>query len=609
MKNQGPMLALLPFETAGGTNSEALAAQGLLEDVCAELTRFPALQVISWKSGLSVAGLPDREAGERLGASHVLRGSLRRTGDRLRITASLSECVGGTQLWSEKFETRREDIFDVEDEIVARIAATLSARLEEATLRQARRRPTGSLAAYELTLSGLTLLRRGMAEADEEARGLFRRALELDPQYARAHAGLSLSYFNEWSCQFWESFEENGRRAYHHAHHALDLDDRDPMLHLVIGQVLLYHREFEQASWYFDRAIQLCPNDADTLIRLALYEVFLGRPETAIERAEKAMRLNPYHPNEYYAYAALAHFAKRDFAKALEIGGKVVGIPIVDFPAYVAIALAYLGRLDEARRYFAIYNDEFRKRITFGREPEPGEACRWLLDLNPYRRQEDLDFIVEGFRLLDEAGAKRSHSNGPARPETDRQAGPVLMRHADSWIVEYANRQIVLPDMKGLHDIRRLLERPAEEIHCLDLAERADESYAGDAALDDKARQSLKARIRDLQEELAEAEDMNDTGRAEHARSEMDQLVETLSRALGLGGRSRRLGDLTERARTTVTWRIRHAVRKIEAAHEPLGRHLANSLRTGVFCSYKPEQPVAWRFTTEMRPGEKAETY
>jgi hypothetical protein len=117
----------------------------------------------------------------------------------------------------------------------------------------------------------------------------------------------------------------------------------------------------------------------------------------------------------------------------------------------------------------------------------------------------------------------------------------------------------------------------------------------GDAILDDKARMALKARIRDLQEGLAEAEDMNDLGRAERLRAELDQLVGTLASALGLGGRGRRIGSLCERARTTVSWRIRYALRRIEGVHEPLARHLANSLRTGTFCSYRPERPVAWR--------------
>lgn len=113
--------------------------------------------------------------------------------------------------------------------------------------------------------------------------------------------------------------------------------------------------------------------------------------------------------------------------------------------------------------------------------------------------------------------------------------------------------------------------------------------------LDARGREAIKLRVRELQEELAEAEDMNDIGRAEQLRDEMDRLVESLSNALGLGGRSRRLGDLAERARSTVTWRIRHAIRRVEQAHPTLGRHLSNSVRTGLFSCYRPERGIAWR--------------
>lgn len=162
--------------------------------------------------------------------------------------------------------------------------------------------------------------------------------------------------------------------------------------------------------------------------------------------------------------------------------------------------------------------------------------------------------------------------------------------------MRFRGREAIVPDMKGLHDIRRLLERPGDELHCLDLADRAAEAYAGERTLDAGARRSVQARIRELQEELAEAEDANDLGRSERLRAELDELVEALARALGLGGRDRRLGSLAERARSTVTWRIRHAVRKLHEVNEPLGRHLENSLRTGTFCAYSPEQPVSWRF-------------
>lgn len=597
----GPVLAVLPFTTLGGGEEDALLAQGLHEDLCGELTRFRALGVVSSVSTLAAADLPDAEVRARLGASHVLRGRLRRGEGRLQLSASLAAAAEGTQIWSERFTVPDDDVFALQDEIIARIAATLHARIEESALSEARRRPTGNLAAHALTLRGLALLREGTLAADEQARALFQRALELDPLYARAHGGIALSWFNEWSCAFWQQFHENAQRAYAHAHRALELDDRDAMLHLVVGKVLLFRRAFEQASWYLDRALALCPNDADLLIQLAFCEVLLGRPEVGVAHASKAMRLNPYHPNAYHIVAAIAHLHAGDIESAIASGARVDGVPLIDVPAYNAVALALAGRLEEAHRQLAIYRDAFRERIAFGREPRPGEAMRWMIEVNPYRRDRDVALLLDGFRLLGESATTLAAPMLPSLGDEVVPDEPVLARAGQAWVVEYEGRRVILADLKGLADIHRLLQRPGEEVHCLDLAEREDDAYRGEAVLDDAGRQALKARIRDLQEELAEAEDMNDPGRAERARTELDTLVETLSKALGLGGRGRRLGDAAERARTTVTWRIRHAVKRVEAAHPELGRHFANSLRTGTFCVYQPERAMRWRL--DERPA------
>ena len=336
------------------------------------------------------------------------------------------------------------------------------------------------------------------------------------------------------------------------------------------------------------------PNDAELLIRLAICEALLGRPELGIAHAARAMRLNPYHPNYYFGYAGMAHLLARDVETAVALASRADGLPFVDIPAYWAVAASYLGRADEARSYLDQFTSNFREKILFGREPAPGEAFAWFHEVNPFRRPEDSGLFAEEFRKL--AGAPAA-SREVARAATG-PAGAVLGRSGDGWIATYDGLTVHLPHLKGLNDILRLLERPGEEVHCLDLADRAEDVFGADAALDDKARAAIKGRMRDLQAELAEAEAMNDPGRAERAGAELDRLVEHLSRALGLGGRGRRLGDAAERARSTVTWRVRHALRRIEAAHPPLGRHLANSLRTGVFCLYRPEQPVAWRFAT-----------
>jgi TolB-like protein/tetratricopeptide (TPR) repeat protein len=589
-----PFLAVLPFSVLGNP-SKPLWAEGLYESLCSELTRFRSIRVLSPASAAPLVGCTGPEIAGRVHVSHVLRAQLRFLGDRLRLTATLSEAATATQVWSDRIEVPSGQILAVEDEIVGRIVGALNARLDEALLTAARRRP-GDPAAYLLVLQGRALLREGSPEADAAARALFERALETDPGCARAHAGLACTWFNEWSCQFWSCFEENGRLAYYHAHRALGLDDSDAFLHQVLGKVCLFRQDFERASWSFDRALALCPNDAELLNAQALYECFLGRPEVGIAHAERAMRLNPYHPPYYFGHAALAHLLARRAEEAVALIERADGLPNVDIPAYWAAAYAHAGRLAEARAQYGQFIANFREKIAFGRPSAPGDELRWFVDMNPLRRPEDMELFLDAFRRIGAAGLPAGPPSGPVPAAASVQEA-ALVRSGSGWSVVFAGERALLPDLKGLDDIRTLLERPHAEVHCLDLAGR-DAEAPGDAVLDDRARTLLKGRIRDLQEELAEAEDMNDLGRAERVRAELDPLIDGLAAALGLGGRSRRLGDVAEKARTAVTWRIRHAIRRIETTHPAFGRHLANSVRTGTFCVYRPEAPVAWSFGT-----------
>jgi hypothetical protein len=166
-----------------------------------------------------------------------------------------------------------------------------------------------------------------------------------------------------------------------------------------------------------------------------------------------------------------------------------------------------------------------------------------------------------------------------------------------------------MKDVKGLRDIARLLARPGAEIAALDLASApgggtrppsaaaaeglGPQGHAGEV-LDEHARSEYKARLRDLEEEIDDADAMRDAVRAERARAERDAIARELASAYGLGGRARRVGDPSERARTTVTRRIREAIARVEQTHPALGRHLRHSIRTGAFCSYVPEQDVHW---------------
>ncbi len=331
----------------------------------------------------------------------------------------------------------------------------------------------------------------------------------------------------------------------------------------------------------------MSPHDPQILTEAVNGDVFLGRPELAVAHVELAMQLNPYHPNDYHAAALSAYLFARDFHRALESFRRLHSLPIVDIPACAAVACAHLGRLDEGRAHLAEFERLYGEKILSGDAPKSGETLEWLPKVSPFSRPEDRALVVDGFAML---GTQMTAAPPSVTESVGRAA---LHRSGPGWQVEFLGTRTLLPELKGIEDIHRLVAQPEIEIHCLDLARREPEGDLG-TILDDKGRAVLKTRIRDLQEDLAEAEDYNDVGRAERLRGELDALIEALAQAVGLGGRSRRLGDLAERTRSTVTWRVRHAIRRIEMSHPPLGRHLANSLRTGTYCVYRPESPLKW---------------
>ena len=173
-------------------------------------------------------------------------------------------------------------------------------------------------------------------------------------------------------------------------------------------------------------------------------------------------------------------------------------------------------------------------------------------------------------------------------------AQAVFRRDGELWTAAFEGQTVRLVEVKGFADLARLLAQPGVEVHCLELADRPAEASPGDVVLDDRARREIRARAVELQREIDDADTAHDLGRAERAREELDQLVDSLAGAIGLRGRARGLGSPAERARSAVTWRIRSAIKKVAATHPRLGRHLDNAVRTGHFCVYQPEAAIDW---------------
>jgi hypothetical protein len=312
------------------------------------------------------------------------------------------------------------------------------------------------------------------------------------------------------------------------------------------------------------------------------------------------MRLNPHFSGWYLAADAQALFVLGRYADAI---ASAIKIPhaLVDLPAWLAASYALEGDLVQARACLDRFLVTFTERITFGREPEPGEPLRWLFHVNPFRRDEDAAPLAEGLRLAGLAGdPDERRAQAVLRVTTPRESKATFRRDGDRWTLALDGQIVSLTEVKGFCDLAVLLARPNEEVHCLELAGRPAEPSGHDVALDERAKREYRARMQDLQREIDEADRANDLARASRAREELDALVDTLAGSLGLHGRSRPLGSAAERARSAVTWRLRSAIKKISAAHPRLGRHLDNSIRTGTFIVYAPEQPVAWQLLRSL---------
>jgi DNA-binding SARP family transcriptional activator/TolB-like protein/Flp pilus assembly protein TadD len=381
----GPTLAVLPF-AAGEDADHQVLARGMTEDVITELSRFRQLFVRAKPSvSTSDAGADPQRAGIALGVKYVVDGSVRRLGDRIRITTQLVDVASNNQLWAERFDGGSSEIFEIQDQIIATIVGTLVGRLAAAGVAQATRKHPSDLAAYECVLRGYALM-DGDRATDKAARDLFEAALALDPGYARAHAGLAYVLVQQWFADTGESYDALDH-ALSVAKQAVVLDDSDTSAQHMLGWVHLNRKEFELAAHHNQRAQALSPNDPDqSACRGALF-TFLGETDEAMRWYERARRLDPYYePVWYWRTQGIAHLLAGRYDQAISNFLRSPNRPVW-LRAYLAAAHALLGRTDEAHQA----RDE-----TIAAEPR--FSARRLMAKEPFRRQVDRDLIAEGLR-------------------------------------------------------------------------------------------------------------------------------------------------------------------------------------------------------------------
>jgi adenylate cyclase len=359
MITKKPSIAVLPLVNMSGDPEQEFFADGLTEDIITELSRFRDLLVISRNS------------------TFVYKGSVRKVGDRIRVTVQLIDAETDRHVWAERYDRKLEDIFAIQDEMTCAIVATLPGRVEAATHDRAKRKPTDNMAAYDCVLAAKVLHHRTIQEDNAEAHRLLDRALALDPNYAHAHAWRGCVLAQQWIYGWCADRDAAFQQVAAEAEIALALDDNDSDVHRILAAVNLTRDDHDKAAYHQERALALNPNYDLVVVQQGELLTWLGRPEEGIDWIKKAMRLNPYHPERFWSHLGRACYCAEKYAEAAEAFSRITR-PDHTHHAFLAATFARMGNAVAAAAHAA----EVLKR-------EPKFSTAVYLTTQHYKREVD----------------------------------------------------------------------------------------------------------------------------------------------------------------------------------------------------------------------------
>jgi adenylate cyclase len=353
-----PSIVVLPFTNLSGDPEQEFFSDGLTEDIISALSAWHYFPVVSRGTSFLFKGqsIDARKAAQELGVRYVLEGSVRKSGNRMRISVQLSDAVADAQVWAEKFDRNLEDIFELQDEITHRVAAVVAPELEKAEARRVLDKTPASFGAWEAVQRGVALLQEFSKDANARARDMFRRAITLDPSYSKAYTGLAYSYHRDI---FW-SYADDPTACTEHfldaAKSAVQLDDTDSSAHLVLGYAYTWAAQYDLAEAHERRAVELNPGNAFAHVALGEVIDLSGRPSEATPFIRKGIDLNLRDPRVHTFIGALArvYLNARNYEQAASTARWALERR-ADYPqanAYLISALGHLGLTDEAHAAF-----------------------------------------------------------------------------------------------------------------------------------------------------------------------------------------------------------------------------------------------------------------
>jgi len=335
-----PSIAVIPFVNMSGDQEQEYFSDGITEDLITDLSKVSGLFVISRNSVFIYKGKAAKaqEVGRELGVRFILEGSVRKVGNRVRITAQLVDTISGGHLWAERYDRELTDIFELQDEVTREIVAALFLKLTKGEEDRLARRDTANLAAYDHVLRGMEHHWRYTRDANAQAQVLFQKAMELDPGYALAYSWLGMTVLHSWT-QGWNQDPRALADAYELAQKAIALDDSLAEAHRILGDVYLYRKQHEEAINELKTAIALNPNYADAFAGLGDVLNWAGRAQEAIDLVKTAMRLNPHHHAWYFFILGLSYLSLYRIDDAIE----VLRRGLIRNPDFLGIRLALAG--------------------------------------------------------------------------------------------------------------------------------------------------------------------------------------------------------------------------------------------------------------------------
>ncbi|MDH3692430.1 MAG: adenylate class-3/4/guanylyl cyclase [Gammaproteobacteria bacterium] len=397
-----PSIAVLPFTNMSGDSEQEYFSDGITEDIITGLSRFRELFVIARGSSFAFKdqSVGITEMADKLGAKYVLEGSVRKAGNRVRITAQLIEGTTGNHLWAENYDRVLEDVFAVQDDVSQTIIATLAGRVEEESRERALRKSAKNLSAYDYYLRGKHYWPDWMGSKNNilQAREMFEQATELDPDYAAAYIGLAESYIAE----FWSSWTTNrdvaGARAFEHACKAVALDDRDSHAHLILA-VAYFHvkSNFELAEVQIQRALELNPNDYWNYCFKTSFSLCAGDFEESIFCGSEAIRRNPFLPDGCLHGMGFSEYFAQRYDNAIKTFGRL-SAPGVEVQGCIAACYAQLGRDEEARAAAAEFRDRAKAELTSHGNWDAEDWRDYWSSLFNFKDPGSLKHLLDGLR-------------------------------------------------------------------------------------------------------------------------------------------------------------------------------------------------------------------